>query len=63
MTMHFFAAGVPLENTLYLAAQTLLLRFIVRDNNDLITHEVMRGLKNIHGIDAGKFPFVVLSSD
>jgi hypothetical protein len=46
-----------------LEAQTLLLRFILRDNNDLITHEVMSALKNIYDIDAGKFPFVVLSSD
>jgi glycerol-3-phosphate dehydrogenase len=28
--------------------------FIVWDNNDLITHEVMGGLKNVYAIGAGK---------
>jgi len=29
--------------------------FIVWDNSDLITHEVMGGLKNVYAIGAGKF--------
>jgi glycerol-3-phosphate dehydrogenase (NAD+) len=35
--------------------------FIVWDNSDLITHEVMGGLKNVYAIGAGKFSFAVLS--
>jgi glycerol-3-phosphate dehydrogenase (NAD+) len=91
-TMHsFFAAGVPLENILYLGGPNIaseiykeyadapicgadkwrkplakFLRqphFIVWDNNALITHEVIGGLKNVYAITAGKFLFVVLSSD
>lgn len=78
------AAGVPLENILYLGGPNIaseiynkeyanaricgadkwrkplakFLRqphFIVWDNSDLITHEVMGGLKNIYAIGAGKF--------
>jgi hypothetical protein len=45
-----------------LEAQTLLLRFIVWDNNGPITHEVMGGLKNVYAIDVVKFSFDVLSS-
>ena len=84
------AAGVPLENILYLGGPNIaseiynkeyanaricgadkwrkplakFLRqphFIVWDNSDLITHEVMGGLKNIYAIGAGKFLFAVLS--
>lgn len=29
--------------------------FIVWDNGDLVTHEVMGGLKNVYAIGAGKF--------
>lgn len=29
--------------------------FIVWDNSDLVTHEVMGGLKNVYAIGAGKF--------
>jgi glycerol-3-phosphate dehydrogenase (NAD+) len=32
--------------------------FIVWDNSDLITHEVMGGLKNVYAIGAGKFPLL-----
>lgn len=77
------AAGVPLENILYLGGPNIaseiynkeyanaricgadkwrkhlanFLRqphFIVWDNSDLITHEVMGGLKNVYAIGAGK---------
>jgi hypothetical protein len=41
----------------------MLLRFIIWDNNDPITHEVMGGLKNIYVIDVVKFSFDVLSFD
>lgn len=30
--------------------------FIVWDNGDLLTHEVMGGLKNVYAIGAGKIP-------
>jgi len=30
-------------------------QFIVWDNSDLVTHEVMGGLKNVYAIGAGKF--------
>lgn len=30
--------------------------FIVWDNGDLVTHEVMGGLKNVYAIGAGKIP-------
>jgi glycerol-3-phosphate dehydrogenase (NAD+) len=33
--------------------------FIVWDNSDLITHEVMGGLKNVYAIGAGMFPFAL----
>lgn len=33
--------------------------FIVWDNGDLVTHEVMGGLKNVYAIGAGKFPFSI----
>lgn len=33
--------------------------FIVWDNSDLITHEVMGGLKNVYAIGAGKFIFKI----
>jgi len=78
----FNAAGVPLENILYLGGPNIaseiynkeyanaricgadkwrkplakFLRqphFIVWDNSDLITHEVMGGLKNVYAIGAG----------
>lgn len=78
-----FAAGVPLENILYLGGPNIaseiynkeyanaricgsdkwrkalanFLRqphFIVWDNGDLVTHEVMGGLKNVYAIGAGK---------
>jgi glycerol-3-phosphate dehydrogenase (NAD+) len=78
-----FAAGIPLENILYLGGPNIasevynkeyanaricgsekwrkplgkFLRqshFIVWDNSDLITHEVMGGLKNVYAIGAGK---------
>lgn len=78
-----FAAGVPMENILYLGGPNIaseiynkeyanaricgsekwrkplakFLRqphFIVWDNGDLITHEVMGGLKNVYAIGAGK---------
>jgi glycerol-3-phosphate dehydrogenase (NAD+) len=77
-----FAAGIPLENILYLGGPNIasevynkeyanaricgsekwrkplgkFLRqshFIVWDNSDLITHEVMGGLKNVYAIGAG----------
>ena len=35
--------------------------FIVWDNSDLITHEVMGGLKNVYAIGAGKLLFALLS--
>jgi glycerol-3-phosphate dehydrogenase len=41
----------------------MLLRFIIWDNNDPITHEVMGGLKNVYAIDVVKFSFDVLSFD
>ena len=31
--------------------------FIVWDNGDLVTHEIMGGLKNVYAIGAGKFYF------
>lgn len=31
--------------------------FIVWDNSDLVTHEVMGGLKNVYAIGAGKLKF------
>jgi hypothetical protein len=34
--------------------------FIVWDNSDLVTHEVMGGLKNVYAIGAGKTNFYVL---
>lgn len=34
--------------------------FIVWDNGDLITHEVMGGLKNVYAIGAGKIDHLVL---
>ncbi len=34
--------------------------FVVWDNNDLTTHEVMGGLKNVYAISAGKPSFVIL---
>lgn len=78
-----FAAGVPVENILYLGGPNIaaeiynreyanaricgaakwrrplamFLRqphFIVWDNGDLVTHEVMGGLKNVYAIGAGK---------
>lgn len=78
-----FAAGVPIENILYLGGPNIaseiynkeyanaricgaekwrkplakFLRqahFIVWDNVDLVTHEVMGGLKNVYAIGAGK---------
>lgn len=80
----FNAAGVPLENILYLGGPNIaseiynkeyanaricgadkwrkplakFLRqphFIVWDNSDLITHEVMGGLKNVYAIGAGNY--------
>lgn len=83
----FSAAGVPLENILYLGGPNIaseiynkeyanaricgadkwrkplakFLRqphFIVWDNSDLITHEVMGGLKNVYAIGAGNFYFL-----
>jgi len=79
-----FAAGVPLENILYLGGPNIaseiynkeyanaricgaekwrkplakFLRqphFIVWDNGDLVTHEIMGGLKNVYAIGAGNF--------
>lgn len=35
--------------------------FIVWDNGDLVTHEVMGGLKNVYAIGAGRFPFSVFT--
>lgn len=32
--------------------------FIVWDNSDLVTHEVMGGLKNVYAIGAGKDPHI-----
>lgn len=32
--------------------------FIVWDNGDLVTHEVMGGLKNVYAIGAGKLQFL-----
>lgn len=32
--------------------------FIVWDNGDLVTHEVMGGLKNVYAIGAGKIQFL-----
>lgn len=32
-------------------------QFIVWDNGDLVTHEVMGGLKNVYAIGAGKIQF------
>lgn len=84
----FNAAGVPLENILYLGGPNIaseiynkeyanaricgadkwrkplakFLRqphFIVWDNSDLITHEVMGGLKNVYAIGAGNFYLLV----
>jgi len=81
-----FAAGVPMENILYLGGPNIaseiynmeyanaricgsekwrrpvakFLRqphFIVWDNGDLVTHEVMGGLKNVYAIGAGKIQF------
>ena len=81
------AAGVPMENILYLGGPNIasevynkeyanaricgaekwrkplakFLRqpnFIVWDNGDLITHEVMGGLKNVYAIGAGKLWFL-----
>ncbi|MBA0830112.1 hypothetical protein Goarm_014659, partial [Gossypium armourianum] len=78
----FLAAGVPIENILYLGGPNIaseiynkeyanaricgaeqwrkplakFLRqpyFIVWDNSDLVTHEVMGGLKNVYAIGAG----------
>jgi len=78
------AAGVPLENILYLGGPNIaseifnkeyanaricgagkwrkplakFLRqphFIVWDNGDLVTHEIMGGLKNVYAIGAGNF--------
>ena len=80
----FLAAGVPIENILYLGGPNIaseiynkeyanaricgaekwrkplakFLRhphFIVWDNSDLVTHEVMGGLKNVYAIGAGKY--------
>ncbi len=34
--------------------------FVVWDNSDLTTHEVMGGLKNVYAIGAGKPSFVIL---
>jgi glycerol-3-phosphate dehydrogenase (NAD+) len=34
--------------------------FVVWDNSDLTTHEVMGGLKNVYAISAGKPSFVIL---
>ncbi|RRT47367.1 hypothetical protein B296_00031681 [Ensete ventricosum] len=85
---HELAAGVPIENILYLGGPNIaseiynkeyanaricgsekwskplakFLRqpyFIVWDNSDLVTHEVMGGLKNVYAIGAGKF-FILL---
>jgi hypothetical protein len=84
------AAGVPLDNILYLGGPNIaseiynkeyanaricgadkwrkplakFLRqphFIVWDNSDLITHEVMGGLKNVYAIGAGNFAFSYLT--
>lgn len=33
--------------------------FIVWDNSDLVTHEVMGGLKNVYAIGAGKFLYAL----
>jgi glycerol-3-phosphate dehydrogenase (NAD+) len=84
MDYWYNAAGVPLENILYLGGPNIaseiynkeyanaricgadkwrkplakFLRqphFIVWDNSDLITHEVMGGLKNVYAIGAGNF--------
>lgn len=84
-----FAAGVPIENILYLGGPNIaseiynkeyanaricgaekwrkplakFLRqphFIVWDNEDLVTHEVMGGLKNVYAIGAGKIYFSLL---
>lgn len=83
------AAGVPLENILYLGGPNIaseiynkeyanaricgsakwrkplakFLRqthFIVWDNGDLVTHEVMGGLKNVYAIGAGKIVCLAL---
>ena len=82
-----FAAGVPIENILYLGGPNIaseiynmeyanaricgsekwrkplarFLRqphFIVWDNVDLVTHEVMGGLKNVYAIGAGKIQYL-----
>lgn len=82
VTNLLFAAGIPLENILYLGGPNIasevynkeyanaricgsekwrkalgkFLRqshFIVWDNSDLVTHEVMGGLKNVYAIGAG----------
>ncbi len=34
--------------------------FVIWDNSDLTTHEVMGGLKNVYAIGAGKPSFVIL---
>jgi glycerol-3-phosphate dehydrogenase (NAD+) len=34
--------------------------FVIWDNSDLITHEMMGGLKNVYAIGAGKPSFVIL---
>lgn len=34
--------------------------FIVWDNGDLVTHEIMGGLKNVYAIGAGNFSIVFL---
>lgn len=84
-----FAAGVPVENILYLGGPNIaseiynkeyanaricgaekwrkplarFLRqphFVVWDNGDLVTHELMGGLKNVYAIGAGKLQFQLL---
>lgn len=37
--------------------------FTVWDNSDLVTHEVMGGLKNVYAIGAGKFASCVVTND
>lgn len=34
--------------------------FVVWDNGDLVTHELMGGLKNVYAIGAGKLQFQLL---
>ncbi|CAK9215892.1 unnamed protein product [Sphagnum troendelagicum] len=45
------AAGVPTENVLYLGGPNIAVEVYNRD--DLTTHEVMGGLKNVYAIGAG----------